>query len=53
MNLLILTIFIQKITFIGGRLSQFHKYIMKKDLIIFERNMEIYGHGATLATWAL
>ena len=52
MTLLILIIFIQKITFIG-RFSQFHKYMMKKDLIIFGRNIKIYGHGATLAAWAL
>ena len=52
MNLLILAIFIQKNTFIG-RMSQFNKYIVKKDLMIFGRNIEIYGHGATLATWAL
>ena len=52
MNLLILTIFIQKITFIG-RLNEFHKYMMKKDLIIFGRIIEIYVHGATLAAWAL
>ena len=52
MTLLILIIFIQKITFFG-RFSQFHKYMMKKDLIIFGQIIEIYVHGATLAAWAL
>ena len=26
---------------------------MKKDVIIFGRNIKMYGHGATLAAWAL